>query len=56
MENMLSQTRRGIHSAALIRSIDGKLHATPDDCSNPLYRLIADEAWVHTVVRHLVHT
>ncbi len=48
--------RYGTHSAALMRSIDRKLHAILDDCSDPLYRLIADdEAWVHTVVRNLVH-
>ena len=66
MEHMLSQTRRlclsgaeryGAHSAALMRSIEGKLHAILDDCSDPLYRLIAaDEARVRTVIRDLVNT
>jgi hypothetical protein len=44
MERMLSQTRRlclcraeryGPHSAMLMRSIEGKLHAVLDDCSDP---------------------
>jgi len=65
MEHMLSQTRRlclsraeryGTHSAVLMRSIEGKLHAIIDDCSDPLYRLIADDkARVHTFIRDLVH-
>ena len=65
MGRMLSQTRRlcfsraeryGIHSAVLMRSIESKLHAILDDCSDPLYRLIADdEARVRTVLRDLVH-
>ncbi len=63
---MLSQTRRlclsraeryGTHSAALMRSIESKLHAILDDCNDPLYRLIADdEARVRTVIRDLVNT
>ena len=61
MERMLSQTRRlclsrveryGTHSAVLMRSIEAKLHAILDDCSDPLYIFIADdEAWVCTVIR-----
>ena len=40
-----------------MRSIEGKLHAILDDCSDPLYRLIADdEARVRTVIRDLVNT
>ena len=39
-----------------MRSIEGKLHAILDDCSDPLYIFIADdEAWVCTVIRDLVN-
>lgn len=66
MGRMLSQTRRlclsraeryGTHSAALMCSIEGKLHAILDDCSDALYRLIADDdARVRTVITDLVNT
>ena len=38
-------------------SIEGKLHAILDDCSDALYRLIADDdARVRTVITDLVNT
>ncbi len=54
---MFRAERYGTHSAALMRSNNGKLHAIHDDCSDPLDRLIADdEAQIRTVIRDLVNT